>query len=146
MTGLEKLWQDISGALLRENRWQLYLEGLRNTLVIAALACLIGIVIGLVVALIKYIASTKKSGPWKVAGAICTAYTTVIRGTPIIVQLLILYNLSYFTDGLYASIIGLASIPAPMWPRSSAAGSTPSTSANGRPGAPWAWASGPPCG
>ncbi|NLD52261.1 MAG: amino acid ABC transporter permease [Clostridiales bacterium] len=106
MTGLEKLWQDISGALLRENRWQLYLEGLRNTLVIAALACLIGIVIGLVVALIKYIASTKKSGPWKVAGAICTAYTTVIRGTPIIVQLLILYNLSYFTDGLYASIIG----------------------------------------
>ncbi len=106
MTGFEKLWQDISGALLRENRWQLYLEGLKNTLVIAALACLIGILIGLVVALIKFVASTKKSGPWKVAGAICTAYTTVIRGTPIIVQLLILYNLSYFTEGLYASIIG----------------------------------------
>ena len=102
----EKLLQDLYGAVIRENRWQLYLEGLKNTLVIAALACLIGILIGLVVALIKFVASTKKSGPWKVAGAICTAYTTVIRGTPIIVQLLILYNLSYFTEGLYASIIG----------------------------------------
>ena len=101
-----KILQDLQGALLRENRWQLFLEGLKNTVLIAALACLIGIVIGLVVALIKYVAATRQTRPWKAAAAVCNVYTTVIRGTPIIVQLLILYNLSYFTEGLYASIIG----------------------------------------
>ena len=65
-----------------------------------------GILIGLVVALIKHVAQHKESLPWRAAGLVCNAYTTVIRGTPIIVQLLILYNLSYFTEGLYASIVG----------------------------------------
>ena len=101
-----KILQDLQGALLRENRWQLFLEGLKNTVLIATLACLIGILIGLVVALIKYVAVTRQTRPWKAAAAVCNVYTTVIRGTPIIVQLLILYNLSYFTEGLYASIIG----------------------------------------
>lgn len=106
MTAFDKLLSDLEGALLRENRWQLFLEGLKNTVLIAAVACMIGIVIGLIVSLIKHVAQHKNSPLWRVAGAICNAYTTVIRGTPIIVQLLILYNLSYFTEGLYASIIG----------------------------------------
>lgn len=106
MTVFDKLLSDLHGALLRENRWQLFLEGLKNTILIAALACLMGILIGLVVALIKHVAQHKESLPWRAAGLVCNAYTTVIRGTPIIVQLLILYNLSYFTEGLYASIVG----------------------------------------
>ena len=106
MNAIEKLIQDLYGAVIRENRWHLYLEGLKNTLLIAVTACLIGIFIGLIVSTIKYVAATKESRLWKAAAALCSAYTTVIRGTPIIVQLLILYNLSYFTEGLYASIIG----------------------------------------
>ncbi len=106
MSGFEKLIQDLQGALLRENRWKLYAEGLKNTLLIAAAACLIGILIGLVVSIIKHVAATKASRLWKGAAAVCNAYTTIIRGTPIIVQLLILYNLSYFTEGLNACIIG----------------------------------------
>lgn len=106
MNAFEKFIQDLYGAVIRENRWQLYLEGLKNTVLIAVTACLIGIFIGLIVSMIKYVAATKESRLWKAAAALCSAYTTVIRGTPIIVQLLILYNLSYFTEGLYASIIG----------------------------------------
>ena len=102
----EKLLQDLYGAEIRENRWQLYLEGLKNTLLIAGIACLIGILIGLVVALVKFVAAARPSPLWKAAAKVMNAYTTIIRGTPIIVQLLILYNLSYFTEGLYASIIG----------------------------------------
>lgn len=102
----EKLLQDLYGAVIRENRWQLYLEGLKNTLLIAGIACLIGILIGLVVALVKFVAAARPSPLWKAAAKVMNVYTTIIRGTPIIVQLLILYNLSYFTEGLYASIIG----------------------------------------
>jgi His/Glu/Gln/Arg/opine family amino acid ABC transporter permease subunit len=96
MNIFNKILQDLYGAVVRESRWMLYLEGLRNTIIIAFVSCLIGIVIGLVVAMIKYVG----------AASVCNAYTTVIRGTPIIVQLLILYNLSYFTEGLYACIVG----------------------------------------
>ena len=106
MNAFEKFIQDLYGAVIREDRWQLYLEGLINTVLIALTACLIGIFIGLIVSTINYVAATKESRLWKAAAALCSAYTTVIRGTPIIVQLLILYNLSYFTEGLYASIIG----------------------------------------
>jgi His/Glu/Gln/Arg/opine family amino acid ABC transporter permease subunit len=106
MNIFNKILQDLYGAVVRESRWMLYLEGLRNTIIIAFVSCLIGIVIGLVVAVIKYVAAGKTSRVWKSAASVCNAYTTVIRGTPIIVQLLILYNLSYFTEGLYACIVG----------------------------------------
>ncbi|NCB36219.1 MAG: amino acid ABC transporter permease, partial [Clostridia bacterium] len=80
MNAFEKFIQDLYGAVIRENRWHLYLEGLKNTLLIAVTACLIGIFIGLIVSTIKYVAATKESRLWKAAAALCSAYTTVIRG------------------------------------------------------------------
>lgn len=70
-----------------------FLSGLGNTLLIALFAAIIGIAIGLVIAVIKvYHAQT---GRLKIANGICAVYTAVIRGTPMVVQLMIMYYLVF---------------------------------------------------
>ena len=71
------------------DRWQLFLSGLGNTLKIAAVAVLIGITIGVTIAIIRVY--HKNTGKLFIADKICGLYLTVIRGTPVLVQLLILY-------------------------------------------------------
>ena len=67
----------------------MYLEGLGNTLLIALIAALIGIVLGVTMAMVKYI--NKKTGKLKLLTKICNVYITVVRGTPVVLQLMILY-------------------------------------------------------
>lgn len=102
---MEKVLSDLYAAFLQGDRWKIYVEGLGNTLLISALACLIGVMIGVIVAIVKYYAVGKKSFGWKLASGVCGAYTTIIRGTPVIVQLLILYTL-VFNGGFTACIAG----------------------------------------
>ena len=76
-----------------DNRYKLFLEGLRNTLIIALGAAVIGIIIGAIVAMIRvYHAQT---GRLKAADVICGGYLAVFRGTPIVVQLLIMYYIIF---------------------------------------------------
>jgi len=71
------------------NRYRLFIEGFRNTLIIAFGAAVIGIFIGSIVAMIRvYRAQT---GGLKILDAFCGAYLAIFRGTPIVVQLLIMY-------------------------------------------------------
>lgn len=78
---------------IRENRYEMLLEGLGNTLKVALFATLMGVFIGAIVAIIKVM--SKQTGKLKIANAICELYTTVIRGTPVVVQLLIFYNIIF---------------------------------------------------
>ena len=98
---------DLKRGLIEEDRWKLYIEGIGVTLSIAAVACLMGIFIGVIVAVGKYYGSRSNSSFfWKVVAMICDVYTTVIRGTPIVLQLLIIYSLTVWTRGTYACMIG----------------------------------------
>lgn len=83
------LWNRFNKAVIVQDRWKMYLEGLGNTLIIAAIATIIGIVIGVILAMAKYI--NKRTGKLKVLTAIADGYITVIRGTPVVLQLMILY-------------------------------------------------------
>lgn len=82
---------------IKENRYLLLLEGLENTLKVAFFATLMGVVIGSVVAIIKvtYKQSSKRNFFLRILNAVCEIYTTVIRGTPVVVQLLIFYNVIF---------------------------------------------------
>ncbi len=80
---------DFKKAFIVDDRWQLYLEGLGNTLIIAGIAAIIGTVIGVFFAMVNYI--NKKTGKLKVLKVIANIYITVIRGTPVVLQLMILY-------------------------------------------------------
>lgn len=85
----QSLWNRFSRSFLEEDRWELYLQGLGNTLIIALIAAVIGIVIGFTLAMVNYV--NKKTGKLKPLAAISKIYITIIRGTPVVLQLMIMY-------------------------------------------------------
>ena len=86
---------------IEDSRWLLLLQGLGNTLIITFFALMIGILIGTIVAAVrstydKNVETYKLYGSFSgklmaVLNKICKLYLTVIRGTPVVVQLLIMY-------------------------------------------------------
>ncbi len=76
--------------LIVDKRYMLLLEGLKNTLIIASCATAIGVAIGLLVAIVKVTAQNNRKWYMVVLDKICSFYVTVIRGTPVVVQLLIM--------------------------------------------------------
>ena len=84
------------------DRWKLLVTGLKNTLIMTAGALCIGILIGIIVAVIRSVWETNgkhmRGLPkfiLRILDKICLVYTTVIRGTPMVVQLLILYYIVF---------------------------------------------------
>lgn len=71
------------------NRYQYILDGFVNTLIITFLAAILGIALGFLVAIIR--SSHDKTGHMKIPNFICQVYLTVVRGTPTMIQLLIIY-------------------------------------------------------
>ena len=65
------------------------LNGLKTTLSITVLAVLLGIVLGFLVGIVR--STHDKTGRFKVLNAICRVYLSLIRGTPVVVQLMIMY-------------------------------------------------------
>ena len=76
-------------AFIEQDRWKLYLEGFGVTLQVAFFAAIIGIVIGTVVALIKL--SRTRRGKKTIFARIADIYIDIIRGTPSVLQLLIMW-------------------------------------------------------
>ncbi len=86
---IEKVSKMFEMAFLTEDRWKLYLNGLGVTLKVALLAAVLGLAIGTVVALMKL--STNKKGKRTIWSYIANAYIDIIRGTPSVLQLLIMW-------------------------------------------------------
>ena len=76
-------------AFVEGDRWKLYIKGLGVTLEIALFAAIIGLLIGTVVALMRL--STKRDGKKTIWARIAGVYIDVIRGTPSVLQLLIMW-------------------------------------------------------
>lgn len=74
---------------IEDNRYTYILKGLRNTLVIAFLAVMLGVAIGFIISIIR--ATHDKTGKLKILNFLSRVYLTIIRGTPTMIQLLIIY-------------------------------------------------------
>lgn len=72
-----------------DDRYLYLLRGLGNTLVITLLALVIGVALGFLVAIVR--ATHDKHGTLKILNVICKIFLTVWRGTPVVVQLMIMY-------------------------------------------------------
>ena len=76
-------------------RWKLYLDGLLTTLEATVLALLLGVALGMIVAVVRTAHDQQRAGHKNVIlgvfNAICKIYTTVIRGTPMMVQSMVIY-------------------------------------------------------
>ncbi|MDO4522283.1 MAG: amino acid ABC transporter permease [Eubacteriales bacterium] len=74
---------------VKDNRWQYLANGLKTTLIVTLGAVMIGILIGFVVAVVR--STYEKTKKLKILNLVCRLYLTVLRGTPVVVQLLIIY-------------------------------------------------------
>ena len=74
---------------IADNRYMYLVQGLGVTLLITLFAAILGIILGFLVAIVR--STYDKTGKLKFFNAICNIYLTVIRGTPVVVQLLIGY-------------------------------------------------------
>ena len=74
---------------VKEERWKYITDGLIITLEVTFFAVIVGIFLGFLVAMVR--STYDKTGKLKVLNALCNLYLTVIRGTPVVVQLLITY-------------------------------------------------------
>ena len=101
---MEGFWADFEKkftmAFLTGDRWKLYLKGMGTTLELTACALVIGVVLGVFVAVIR---SAHDLG---VVNVLCKLYTTVIRGTPMLVQLLI-WGFVVFTSTRNRFFVGM---------------------------------------
>ncbi len=91
---------------IEENRWKYILNGLGVTLRVTLFAVLIGIAIGFIVAIIR--STYEKTGKLKILNLLANIYLTVIRGTPVVVQLLIIYFVIFSSvrvDKIFVAII-----------------------------------------
>lgn len=95
----EKLKADFVLNFVQANRWKYLLSGLSNTLLITLLSCLLGIVIGIVIAMVRSTYDKTREGARNTIGrkifgffnGLCRLYLTVLRGTPVVVQLMIIF-------------------------------------------------------
>lgn len=87
---------------IKESRWKYLTDGLLNTLIISFFAVLIGIVLGFIIAILRSTFDTmdKKNFITKTINGILKAYLTVIRGTPALIQLLIIYYVIFTSPAI----------------------------------------------
>ena len=85
-------------AFIEADRWKQYLNGVGTTLLVTAIALCIGVVLGMLVAVVRTAYDQQRPGQGLTPGRVllwplnlvCRVYTTVIRGTPMMVQLMIM--------------------------------------------------------
>lgn len=99
--------ENIYKTLFYDNRYLFILEGLKNTLFITIGATIIGIIIGLLIALIKN--NYKENKKYKILNFICNLYVSIIRGTPVLLQLMIIYYVIFKTQNINIILIGIIS-------------------------------------
>jgi len=95
---LVKWWQEFYvyfyQAFIEGDRWLQYLKGVGTTLIVTALALIIGIALGVLVAIVRTAHDQQRPGNRNfllgIVNGICKVYVTIIRGTPMMVQLLIM--------------------------------------------------------
>jgi len=86
---LDRLRDSAYTNFVKEDRWRYLLGGFVTTMLISFCSAVLGILIGFLVAVIRSICD--QTGRLKLLSLLCKIYLTVIRGTPVVVQLLIIY-------------------------------------------------------
>ncbi len=99
-------WTDtLYNTFIEADRYKVLVDGLYKTIIITVGALIIGVIIGTIVAIAKVAAANNKK--LKLLDTICNIYLTIIRGTPVVVQLLISFFIIFANakDGTWVAII-----------------------------------------
>ncbi|MCI9491442.1 amino acid ABC transporter permease [Lachnospiraceae bacterium 48-42] len=89
---------------IKDDRWLGLVTGLKVTIIVTLEALLLGVLIGFLIAIIR--SYHDKTGKFKILDILCRVYLTVIRGTPTMIQILIMYLVVFGASSLDSIIIG----------------------------------------
>ncbi len=101
---LADIKQDFYLNFIKDDRYMWLVDGLKTTLIITFFAAILGIILGFIVAIVR--SAHDKSGHFKILNAVCRVYLTVIRGTPTMIQLLIMNFVIFGAVSINKVIVG----------------------------------------
>lgn len=102
---MNSLYEKFYDSVIYDDRYKYIFEGLFNTLLIAFFAVIIGIVIGILIALVRHNYEVNKK--FRVLNKIVTWYVNIIRGTPVLLQLMIIYYVIFKSVDISIIIVGV---------------------------------------
>ena len=102
---LNGIYDDFYKTVIFDERYKLILEGLKNTILIAIGAVIVGILLGSIISIVKY--TNKERGKFKLLSKIFDIYVNIIRGTPSVLQLMIMYYVIFKTSTIDSVIVGI---------------------------------------
>jgi len=102
---MDSIIENFYNSVIYDNRYKYILEGLKNTLLIALFSVIIGCVIGLIVALIRN--NYEKNKKLKIFNFLAKSYVNIIRGTPVILQLMIIYYVIFKSVDINIVLVGI---------------------------------------
>ena len=104
---MELIRENIYNSFIYQDRYKYYLTGLGNTIIMAFFACLIGVILGLILSLV--IDYNEKTGKFYLLSAFARMYIGIIRGTPALLQLMILYYIIFKSVNINIVVVGIIS-------------------------------------
>ena len=102
---MDKISDNLYKTFVYDDRYKYILEGLGNTLIIAFFAVIIGVILGIIVSLVRN--NYEVNGKGKISNFIANSYVTIIRGTPVILQLMIIYYVIFKSSDVNILIVGI---------------------------------------
>ncbi|MBR5542811.1 MAG: amino acid ABC transporter permease [Oscillospiraceae bacterium] len=106
--GLQRLCFQFFQVFVYENRWKFFTDGLGTTFIVTIGALIIGVIIGMLVAIIRSTHDSARRRPniiLRILNGICKIYVTVLRGTPLMVQLLIMGFVVMVPKGNFETVL-----------------------------------------
>ena len=97
--------ESVYQSLIYDNRYKFIIEGLFNTVIIALFSVIVGVLIGIFVALIRN--NYDKNGKGKLLNSLAKWYVDIIRGTPVILQLMIIYYVVFKSVDVSVVLVGI---------------------------------------
>ena len=88
---------------ISEGRWKYITNGLATTIRISFFAVIFGTIFGFLIAIVRF--SCDQSGKFRILNALCKLYITIIRGTPAMIQLLIIYYVVFASSNIDAVLV-----------------------------------------
>lgn len=97
--------EQFNNSLIIDNRYKYIISGLGNTIVMALFAVIIGLIFGLIIALIRNNYENNKRLP--LLNTLCKGYVAIIRGTPVLLQLMIIYYVIFASVNINVVLVGI---------------------------------------
>ncbi|MBR2833558.1 MAG: amino acid ABC transporter permease [Bacilli bacterium] len=101
----KNIFENFYQTVIYDNRYKFILEGLFHTILIAFFAVIIGVLIGIIISIIRN--KYEQTGKLKILNTLAKSYVNIIRGTPVVLQLMIIYYVVFKSVDVSTILVGV---------------------------------------